>query len=230
MGKRSFGQFERRDRDAYPTPAAAVLPLIPHLRGIHSFAEPCAIMAISCGTRNPSGCAASTRAILRPARMRLRSSSYGGIDAIITNPPWRRPDLHPLISHFQKIAPTWLLIDQDWSCTKQARPYLPCCTDILPIGRQIWIPGTDKHGFDNAAWYRFDARHAAGPIFHAYRSAPAASHAALCRQCGTPYRPRRSSSKFCSDTCRQRAHRDRLSVTKRDSVGSSARGSPFNGA
>jgi hypothetical protein len=40
MGKRS--NFERREADFYPTPRAAVLPLIPHLRGIHTFAEPCA--------------------------------------------------------------------------------------------------------------------------------------------------------------------------------------------
>ena len=40
MGKRS--NFERRPADFYPTPRAAVMPLIPHLRGIRSFAEPCA--------------------------------------------------------------------------------------------------------------------------------------------------------------------------------------------
>ena len=40
MGKRS--NFERREADFYPTPRAAVLPLIPYLRGIRSFAEPCA--------------------------------------------------------------------------------------------------------------------------------------------------------------------------------------------
>ena len=39
MGKRS--NFPRRDRDLYPTPRSAVLPLIPHLRGIRTFAEPC---------------------------------------------------------------------------------------------------------------------------------------------------------------------------------------------
>ena len=39
MGKRSH--FPRRDRDAYPTPVTAVAPLIPHLRGIRTFAEPC---------------------------------------------------------------------------------------------------------------------------------------------------------------------------------------------
>jgi hypothetical protein len=39
MGKRS--SFERREADFYPTPRAAVLPLIPYLRGIRTFAEPC---------------------------------------------------------------------------------------------------------------------------------------------------------------------------------------------
>lgn len=40
MGKRP--NFERREADFYPTPRAAVRPLIPYLRGIRSFAEPCA--------------------------------------------------------------------------------------------------------------------------------------------------------------------------------------------
>ena len=39
MGKRS--NFERRPGDFYPTPSSAVLPLIPHLRGVRTFAEPC---------------------------------------------------------------------------------------------------------------------------------------------------------------------------------------------
>ena len=39
MGKRS--SFERIPRDFYPTPIAAVPPLIPHLSGIRTFAEPC---------------------------------------------------------------------------------------------------------------------------------------------------------------------------------------------
>ena len=39
MGKRS--NFERIPRDFYPTPHAAVPPLIPLLRGMRTFAEPC---------------------------------------------------------------------------------------------------------------------------------------------------------------------------------------------
>ena len=42
MGKRS--NFERREADFYPTPRAAVVPLIPYIlgSGIRTFAEPCA--------------------------------------------------------------------------------------------------------------------------------------------------------------------------------------------
>ena len=39
--------------------------------------------------------------------------------------------MHRLIEHFQDIAPTWLLIDYDWSATKQAAEYMPHCSDIV---------------------------------------------------------------------------------------------------
>jgi hypothetical protein len=45
---------------------------------------------------------------------------------------------------------------------------------------------------------------------------PAVLSRRLCGQCGKPYRPLRSDARFCSDTCRQRAHRARITVTKRD--------------
>jgi hypothetical protein len=41
-----------------------------------------------------------------------------------------------------------------------------------------------------------------------WQSTPAA-----CAQCARPYQPKRSSARFCSDTCRQRAHRKKVSVT-----------------
>jgi len=79
-------------------------------------------------------------------------------------------------------------------------------------------PALDRRDDDerkqNFAWYRLDARYSAGPIFHAYGSAPMSSRVSLCIQCNKAYRPQRSDSKFCSDTCRQRAHRGRLAVTQ----------------
>ena len=40
MGKRS--DFDRVERDFYPTPMKAVLPLLPHLKKYSNFYEPCA--------------------------------------------------------------------------------------------------------------------------------------------------------------------------------------------
>jgi hypothetical protein len=84
----------------------------------------------------------------------------------ITNPPHSREVMHRLITHLQRIAPTWLLIDADWAHTRQAAPYMAACTHIAAIGRVKWIEGSKFTGKDNFAWYRFDARHNAGPLFH----------------------------------------------------------------
>ena len=67
--------------------------------------------------------------------------------------------MHRLIAHFQRIAPTWLLLELDWSATKQAAEYMRCCSDIVTIGRVKWIEGSKHTGKDNHAWFRFDIRH-----------------------------------------------------------------------
>jgi hypothetical protein len=92
--------------------------------------------------------------------------SYGEIDAVVTNPPNTRELMHRLIEHFQRIAPTWLLLDSDWASTRQAAPFLPHCSDIVAIGRVKWIEGSKHTGKDNYAWYRFHAGHTTSSIFH----------------------------------------------------------------
>ena len=113
-------------------------------------------------------------------------------------------------TNFARILPTGLLLETDWASTKQAAPLMPMCTDIVSVGRLRWFENTTMTAMENSAWYRFDARHSAGPIFHAHGSVPVSSHATLCGQCSKPYWPQRSDARFCSDTCRQRAHRSRL--------------------
>ena len=92
-------------------------------------------------------------------------------DCIITNPPWSRPILHPLIEHCMKelYIPTWLLFDSDWAFTKQSSELLSkYCTDIVAVGRLKWIPGTSMSGKDNCSWYRFSPffTHDGNTIFH----------------------------------------------------------------
>jgi hypothetical protein len=86
-------------------------------------------------------------------------------DFIITNPPWSRHLLHPMIERFRNHCPTWLLFDADWMHTKQAMDYLPFCDKIVSIGRVKWIENSKHTGKDNAAWYRFRAKKS-DTIFH----------------------------------------------------------------
>ena len=208
MGKRST--FERREGDFYPTPRSAVLPLIPWLRGVRTFAEPCCGAGALVRHLESFGLRCAYAGDIATGQDALALDQYGGAQVVITNPPYTRPLMHALIWHFARILPTWLLLETDWASTKQAAPFMPSCSNIVSVGRLRWIEGTTMSGMQNFAWYRFDARHSAGPIFHAHGSVPVSSHATLCGQCGKPYWPQRSDARFCSDTCRQRAHRSRL--------------------
>ena len=194
-----------------------MLPLIPllQLQGVRTFAEPCCGDGALVRHLESFGLRCVYQGDIATGQDALATTDYGNPDKNITNTPWLRRWLHPLIRHLQTIAPTWLLIDADWAHTKQAVPYLPQCTDILPIGRVIWIPGTKNGGFDNAAWHHFDARHTAGPHLHPFRSATLRSPPSrLCGKCGRPYRPLALGLKFCGDACKQRAYRERLAVTQ----------------
>jgi hypothetical protein len=164
MGKRS--NFKRREADFYPTPRAAVVPLIPHLREIRTFAEPCAGDGDLIRHLESFGMRCVYAGDIRGGQDALSTDSYGAADVIITNPPWSRDLMHRMIAHFSQIAPTWLLLDSDWAQTKQSAPFMPSCSDIVAIGRVKWIEGSKHTGKDNCAWYRFDARHAASSVFH----------------------------------------------------------------
>jgi hypothetical protein len=217
MGKRS--NFERREADFYPTPRDAVVPLIPYLRGIRSFAEPCAGDGALVRHLEGFGLRCLYAGDIRTGQDALELDHYGPADAIITNPPYTRKLMHRMIAHFQRILPTWLLLDADWASTRQAAPFLPCCSDIVAIGRVKWIEGSKHTGKDNAGWYRFDARHEARPVFHGRdqgtdQGSLRTLKRRICEQCGKAYEQwQRSSSRFCSPACKQLAYRKRLSVT-----------------
>ena len=69
---------------------------------------------------------------------------------------------------------------------------------------------------DNHAWYRFDSGHRGGTVLHNNRGRGEvipSRRTKICEQCRKPYEPRRSSSRYCSQACKQLAYRERLSVT-----------------
>lgn len=164
MGKRS--EFERVEKDFYRTiDKRAVLALEPHLRH-EDFAEPCSGDMDLVDALIEKGYHCAWESDITRGTDALSLENVGGASCIITNPPWTRSILHPMIDHFISIAPyCWLLFDSDWAHTKQSKPYIKYCTDIVSVGRLIWMPGTKTSGKDNCAWYRF-SKDAERTVFH----------------------------------------------------------------
>jgi len=175
MGKRS--NFKRRNRDSYATPPEAVPPLLPYLDGVETFAEPCAGKGDLIRHLEMHGlnCVASGDIAEGRDAFNWTIADCRRADIIITNPPYSRGTgrntllARDLLWHFFTLKrPVWLLCPHDWSANCWFAEYVPWCTDIVPVGRLVWIPGTKMNGKDNVSWYRFDhSRRGSGPILHA---------------------------------------------------------------
>ncbi len=159
MSKRS-AKFKRNPRDYYRTPYEAVFPLLPHLPAATRFCEPCAGDGVLVDhlTRHSHICARARD--IKPKRDDIEQKDAlttltENIDYFITNPPWSRHILHPLIEFLSDQHPTWLLLDADWMHTKQSIPYMERCQKIVSIGRVSWQQN-GVSGFDNCCWYLFD--------------------------------------------------------------------------
>jgi hypothetical protein len=169
MGKRS--DFKRVEKDFYRTiDPRAVDTLLPFLVPGSTYAEPCygvGDLAMELNHKanlnlqwasdiTVEGWYKLTVPIYERDALTLTTDDMKDCDLIITNPPWSRDILHPMIEHFASLKTTWLLFDSDWAYTKQASLYLEkYCTDIVAIGRLKWIPDTSMQGKDNCSWYKF---------------------------------------------------------------------------
>ena len=176
MAKRS--NFKRVERDYYPTPYEAVVPLFPHLPSDgFTYCEPCAgdgrlvLHLLSAGSQCVSAYDIEPQ-VEWVERKDALTTLTGNIDYFITNPPWDRKILHPLILHLSMQAPTWLLFDADWMHTKQAIPYLKYCQKIVSVGRVKWIADSPHTGKDNACWYLFDFYNTDQTLFYGQRTQP----------------------------------------------------------
>jgi hypothetical protein len=166
MAKRS--DFERIEKDAYQTiDPRAVQMLLPHLRGIKTFAEPCAGEGYLVGALQAAGLICAYEGDIATGHDALVYPFHeeADFDAIITNTPWRRDIFHAMIERFMHIAPTWALLDAGWAYTRQSAPYIDQCSHIIAVGRLRWIPGTTMSGKDDCVWLRFHAQHVGGPKF-----------------------------------------------------------------
>lgn len=151
MGKRS--DFERRPKDFYPTPCEAVVPLLAFLEPCTKFTEPCYGEGDLARHLENNG-HICTEAYDEEEDARISQRFKGSV--FITNPPWDRKLLHPIIENLSSIAPTWLLFDADWMHTRQSTEYVKFLEKIVSVGRIKWIPDSKMTGKDNCCWYLFD--------------------------------------------------------------------------
>jgi hypothetical protein len=155
----------KRPRSYWPTPPAAVEPLLPHLAPGTRFIEPCAGDGSLIRALEAAGHVCEFASDLEP-----QAEGIHAVDAlevmwpadalVITNPPWERHLLHPMIDLWPDC---WMLYDANWVWTKRARPYAARCSLIVPVGRIKWIPDSPHSSMDDCAWFRFTAGHTEGP-------------------------------------------------------------------
>ena len=173
MGK--YSDFPRSPNDRYLTPLKAALPLRRFLTNVATFAEPCSAdgrlirhvesfgpLCIHSGDIQDG-----VDALTDPALRKLI------VDVIITNPPYVWAVLKAMLELFPTIAPTWLLLEATFKHKVHAVPFMELCSDIVSVGQIRWFEGTKCSSFEHYAWYRFDAKHTGGTLFHPRQTFPA---------------------------------------------------------
>jgi hypothetical protein len=212
MSKRFRNRFERSPRDFYPTPLVSVKPLIPHLKaaGVRDFAEPCVGQGDLVRHLESFGLRCVYRGDIETGQDALDIPRFAA--PVITNTPFDRPVLLPLLEHFIRTAPSvWLILPADFAHVAYARPWLEHCSAIVAAGRAAWFGGG---GTENVCWYRFESIHKSGPIFHAQPPPRRLHRTATCQGCSMPFQVGRGDTRYCSNACRQAAYRERRAVTE----------------
>jgi len=161
MSKRS--SMPKVPKDYYPTRDPAAIPpkFVEFIRG-KTYAEPC------CGEGDLinllfdySLCAWASDIENRCAQgytidaMELSRDDVKNCECIITNPPFTKAVLLPMIDHFISLKDTWLLLPADLTHNKYFGPYMKKCSEVVSVGRICWFPVDGKRvaGTDNYAWY-----------------------------------------------------------------------------
>ena len=178
-GNSKGGSFTRNPRDFYPTPLSAAEPLFSHLprkptwmeSKAFTFAEPCAGDGALIDHLESIGGDCVWASDIEPQREGIKTLDFSDVtledvetaDYIITNPPWDRKILHPMIEHFSRIKPTWLLFDADWMHTKQSAPHMSYLSRMVSVGRVKWFG--NMSGKDNCVWYLFDKSYEEPTLF-----------------------------------------------------------------
>lgn len=193
LGQALGNQRARHPRDFYPTiDRRCVPPLVAMMRALGAypsrFAEPCAgagdlVDLLAVGAPDlvcewQSDMLPQRRHVAVQDALLLSAPDLRGIDCLITNFPWRRAMLHPLIAHLAEMIPVYTLLDSGWMATGAAvqlgERY---CTDIITCRRLKWFSNRtldiDPKGWrDGAQPIRFKRPNDPGDDTHWYRFGP----------------------------------------------------------
>lgn len=158
MSKRS--SFEKIPKDFYATTDPKAIPpnFVECVRG-KRYAEPCygegdledllmdvAVCRWRSDIRDTGNCK------LWDA-MCLSEHELGHCDVIITNPPFSRDLLLPMIDHFISLKPTWLLLPADMMHNRYFSGYMKSCSRVISVGRIKWFKDSKHTSTDNFAWF-----------------------------------------------------------------------------
>ncbi len=168
--------FKRRKNDFYQTPLEAIEPLTNYLQKDVRYIEPCAGDGALVNGLNYLEYGTCIEAydidpkvywIKKQDALKLTENDLFNkdVDMFITNPPWSRELLHPLIEHLSSLRPTWLLFDADWMHTKQSSDLIKRCLKIVSIGRVKWIADSKYSSLENCCWYLFDKKIVSYTVF-----------------------------------------------------------------
>lgn len=161
MSKRS--DFKKVPKDFYPTTDPKAIPpkFVDFIRG-KSYAEPCygdgdledlLIDVSTCkwrsDIRETVGCSKVVDAL------DITKDDVSECSLIVSNPPFSRDILLPMIDHFITLKPTWLLLPADYAHNIYFGPYMKKCSRVVSVGRLCWFPKDGKRvsSTDNFMWY-----------------------------------------------------------------------------
>ncbi len=171
MGKREDVKKAKSPRDFYATiDPDAVKPLLPFLGDNLTYAEPCAGNGDLIDQLSSFGLVCDFASDIVSDRYQEYDASTipftrlykSGSDCIITNPPFSRNLLLPIMFHLMHSGlPLWLLLPTDIMHNKYMSPYMRKCKTVVSIGRLCWFPdeatGKMVKGVDNYQWMNFVA-------------------------------------------------------------------------
>lgn len=155
MGKRS--SYEKIPKDFYATIDPKAIPpnLVKYIKG-KTYAEPCYGNGDLEGLVRPYGAYCGWRSDIRDVEnayqldgLVITGQDLEKCDIILTNPPYTKDILLPLIEHWTKLKPTWLLLPATFMHVKYASPYMAKCSNIISIGRLYFFENTwvENHPF-----------------------------------------------------------------------------------